>query len=76
MGEKIQIWNADQSEECILPHHQGISENRKYHGSYTEVHQVLHDDVARILRTGETGLHHGKAALHEKNQNRPDKKPY
>ena len=30
-----------------------------------EIHQVLHDDVTCVLRTGEPYLHHGKASLHK-----------
>ena len=60
----------------MLAHHQTVTEEDKDNGPDAEVHQILHDDVARVLRTGEAGLHHGKAALHEENQNRADKKPY
>ena len=40
-----------------------------------EIHQVLHDDVAGVLRTGEAGLNHRKAGLHEEYQRRCDERP-
>ena len=35
-----------------------------------EVHQVLHENVARVLGPGEAGLAHGEARLHQKDQRR------
>ena len=40
-----------------------------------EVHQVLHNDVAGILCSGEAGLNHCEAGLHEEYQRRRNKRP-
>ena len=44
--------------------------------SDTEVHKVFHDDVARVLRTGEACLHHREARLHKEHKSYGDHEPY
>ena len=41
-----------------------------------KVHQVLHQDIARVLCPGKSGFTHGKSRLHEENQCRPQQHPY
>ena len=73
--EHIPVRPADQSEDAVLPHHQAVAEQEEHHRSNAEVHQVFHNNVARVLGAGEAGLHHGEAALHEKHEDRTDQEP-
>ena len=59
----------------IITHHDGVAQESEHHRADTEVHQVLHDDVAGVLRPGEACLHHRKACLHPEYQCGSDQKP-
>ena len=39
-------------------------------------HEVFHNNVAGVLRSGETSLNHCKTALHKEYQCRTDQEPY
>ena len=56
--------------------HQAEANQPEYRCTDGKVHQVLHQDVAGVLRTGKTGLAHGKACLHEEHQSRTEQNPY
>ncbi len=47
----------------------------KYHRTDTKIHQVLHQDIPRILSPCKTRLHHGKAGLHPEYQCGANQKP-
>ena len=66
VGEQLVLRPSDQAEEVVLTIHDPVAQEHKDHGADAEVHQVLHDDVARVFGPGEASLHHGEAALHEK----------
>jgi len=51
-----------------IPEHNREADDPEYDRSDGEVHQVLHDDITGIFRTGKAGFHHGKACLHEEYQ--------
>ena len=44
-------------------------------GSDTEIHQVLHYDVAGVLRSRESGFDHCETALHKEHERRAHHKP-
>lgn len=43
--------------------------------SATKIHQVLHDDISGVLRTGKSCLYHSKPRLHPEHKGRTDQKP-
>ena len=47
----------------------------KGNGAEGKIHQVFHDDVARIFGACQAGLHHRKARLHEEYQRRAQQHP-
>ena len=55
--------------------HDAEAENPEDRRAEREVHQVLHNDVAGILCSGEAGLNHCEARLHEEYQRRRNKRP-
>ena len=52
----------------LLPYEQRKAEKHKHNRTDTEVHQILHYNVACILGTGKARLHHCKAALHKEHE--------
>ena len=74
-GKQVKAGLADEAEK-ILAHQQAEADDNEYHRAYTEIHQVLHDDVAGILGAGKACLYHGKACLHPEYQRGADQKPY
>ena len=66
---------ADETKQ-ILTHQQAETDQDEYNRADTEVHQVLHDDIAGIFGSGKAGFHHCKASLHPENQCRADQIPY
>ena len=75
IGEDLKIRNADKSAYIILGHHEREAEQYENNRTDTEIHEVLHDDVAGIFRTGETGLNHGEPGLHEEHECGSDQEP-
>ena len=73
--ENGQIRDADEAKQIILRHHQAEAQENEHHGPDAEVHQVFHDDVARVLGPGEAGLDHGKAGLHKEHKGGADQEP-
>ena len=62
------------------PHHVFSQQQRKPdqdkdHRADTEIHQVLHQDIARVLRSGKSCLHHGETCLHPEHQRGADQEP-
>ena len=55
--------------------HDAEAEDPEYRGADAEVHEVLHQDVAGVLRAGKTGLAQREASLHEIDEERPDERP-
>ena len=62
-------------ERACRTEHDAEAEDPEDRRAEREIHQVLHDDVAGVLRTGEAGLNHRKAGLHEEYQRRCDERP-
>ena len=44
--------------------------------SDTEIHQVFHNDIAGVLCSCKSGLHHGKSGLHKENKSGAKQHPY
>ena len=61
-----QVNAADQCARAA--EHQAKAENPENRRAQRKVHQVFHNDVARILCTGKAGLYHGKTGLHKEDQ--------
>ena len=40
----------------------------EHHRADTEIHQIFHNDIASVFRSGKARFHHGKARLHPKHQ--------
>jgi hypothetical protein len=76
VGKELILRQSNQAEEVILAVHNAVAQQHKDYRSDAKIHQVLHDDVARVLGPGETGFHGGKPALHEEHQNRAYQIPY
>ena len=72
----IKAETAGKAFQDVRPEHQGCSADKPHHGSDTEIHQVLHDDVSGVLRPGEACLAHGKACLHPEYKGGPCQKPH
>ena len=73
--EQIHVRQADQAEQRILAHQQGVAQQGEHDGADTKIHQVFHDDVAGVLGPGEARLHHGKAGLHPEHERSAYQKP-
>jgi hypothetical protein len=55
--------------------HNAVAQQRKDHRADAKIHQVFHNDIARVFCSCKAGFYHGEAALHEKYQDRADQKP-
>ena len=75
VAPQLHVGQTDQTEQGIFPHHQGVTQEGKDDGANAEVHQVLHDDVACVLRSGKACLYHGEAGLHPEDQSGADQIP-
>src|SRR5690606_3816234 len=53
----------------------GIADERERQDTGGTVHQVLHDDVADVLRPSEPRLHEGESALHREDEDAGDHHP-
>ena len=62
-------------EEVAGTEHEGEPHHKVGYGSKAKVHEVLHQDIDRILRSGKTGLQKSKASLHEHHQYGSNKNP-
>ena len=62
-------------ERACRAEHDAEAEDPEDRRAEREVHQVLHNDVAGILCSGEAGLNHCEAGLHEEYQRRRNKRP-
>ena len=62
-------------ERACRAEHDAEAEDPEDWRAEREVHQVLHNDVAGILCSGEAGLNHCEAGLHEEYQRRRNKRP-
>ena len=71
IGEEIK----SAEERACRPKHDAKPENPENRRAERKVHQVFHDDIACIFRTGEAGLDHCKARLHKKDERRSDQRP-
>lgn len=65
ISEHGPVRDADDSADIISGIHQAITQQNKNTGADAEVHQVFHQDVARVFCAGKAGLHHCEAALHK-----------
>ena len=74
-SEQVEAGFSDETEQ-ILTHQQAETDQDEYNRADTEVHQVLHDDIAGIFGSGKAGFHHCKASLHPEYQSRADQIPY
>lgn len=75
-GEIRQRMTAPPHKRCPLGSaQQAESQNQERHGSQTEIHGVLHDDVAGVLGSCEPGFHHGESRLHKEYQCGSDQIP-
>ena len=72
---QFHVGQTDETEQGIFAHHQGVTQEGEDDGADTEVHQVLHDDVACVLRSGKACLYHGEAGLHPEDQSGADQIP-
>ena len=52
----------------VRAEHEAEAKEPEHHGAQGKVHEILHDDVACVLRTGQSSLHHGKPRLHKVHQ--------
>jgi hypothetical protein len=51
----VKIWKSGKPitpKHIVLGHHEAEAEQYEYDGTDAEVHQVFHDDVARVFRAG------------------------
>ena len=62
-------------ERACRAEHDAEAEDPEDWRAEREVHQVLHNDVAGILCSGEAGLNHCEAGLHEEYQRRRNERP-
>ena len=62
-------------ERACRAEHDAEAEDPEDRRAERKVHQVLHNDVAGILCSGEAGLNHCEAGLHEKYKRRRNKRP-
>ena len=69
IGEHLVFRLTDETEEIVFAVHDTVAKANENDRTNTEIHEVLHDDVAGVLCAGKSGLHHGKSALHEENEN-------
>ena len=74
VGEDIQSGLSDEADH-ILAQQKACTDHDEKDCSDAEVHQVLHQDIARVFGAGESGFHHGEARLHPEDQSGPDQKP-
>ena len=65
---------ADQPDH-VLTQQKTKADQDKHHRADAEIHQVLHNDVSRILRPGKSCLDHRKSGLHPEHQRSADQKP-
>ena len=72
-GELVEL--TDETEEIVFAVHDTVAKANENDRTNTEIHEVLHDDVAGVLGPGKAALHHGKAALHEEDQHSANQKP-
>ena len=55
-------------DRIVASEHQGKSNDKETKGAEDKVHQVFHDDVARIFCSCKTCLNHCEACLHEEDK--------
>ena len=65
VSEHLIFRHTDEAKEIVPAVHDAIAQGYEHHGADAEVHQVFHDDVARVLCPCEARLYGGKATLHE-----------
>ena len=70
------VRSTDKSTYIIFSIHHSVTYKYKNHRTNTKIHKIFHNDITCVFRAGKSRLHHGKAALHEKYQNRSQKIPY
>ena len=73
--ENVETRLADDADQ-IFAAQQTETDQNEYHCAETKVHEVFHNNVAGVLRSGETSLNHCKTALHKEYQCRTDQEPY
>ena len=56
--------------------HKGEAQHPEEECAYHEVYEILHQDVGRVLGTGESGLHQREARLHKENKHGCQEHPY
>ena len=59
----------------VRAEHQPEADHPERDRANAKVHHVLHDDIACVLRAGQSRFHHREARLHEKYQRRAQKNP-
>ena len=64
--EPTQVELAD--EEVTGARQQAVTNEQEHNRTDGKVERVLHYDVARVLRPGETSFYHGETRLHEEHQ--------
>jgi len=70
-GENVKTGLADKAHQVFAQQKREANQD-EHHCADAEVHQVLHQDVARVLRAGEAGFDHCEACLHPENERRAD----
>ena len=73
-GENIKPGFSDEADD-IFAQKKTETDYDEHDGTDTEVHQVLHDDVTSIFRSGKSCLHHRETCLHPEHQCRTDQEP-
>ena len=55
--------------------HDSITDKVKYYRANCKIHQVFHNNVARVFCSGKARFHHGKAGLHKEYQRSAQQDP-
>ena len=58
------------------PEHEGVADGPERQHADGEVHEVLHQDVGRVLGAGEARFEHREAGLHQEDQDGREQRPY
>ena len=69
-----EIRRADDAAD-VIAEHQAKADDPEDHRAEREVHDILHDDVAGVLRPREARLDHRETRLHEEDERRAEEHP-
>ena len=75
VGEYAEGGHSAEPAQHVLAHHKTEAEKCEHDCADAEVHEVLHDDVARVFRTGKTCFDHCEARLHKEHEGCADQVP-